>query len=277
MESDVGEQTKTVVVDEKPKSTEERPRLLLTNDDGINSPGLRLLAERLHALYEVVVAAPARDMSGSGTGIGRFDAREGIDLKRAGWNGVEAYTVEGPPGLAVMAGALGAFGEKPDLVVSGINAGVNTGHSVLHSGTVGAVLTARTFGSHGLAVSLSFSDPWQWATAAEIGVAAVAWLLSQEQERIVINLNVPGLPLAEIRGYKWADLDEFGVFRVATANYESSRLQFEVGGSQAGADPASDTALCGEGFVTMTPLTTVEPAPFPATPAESIFKTLSTN
>ena len=75
MESDVGKQTKAVVVEEKPETTSERPRLLLTNDDGINSPGLRLLAERLHSLYEVVVAAPARDMSGSGTGIGRFDAR----------------------------------------------------------------------------------------------------------------------------------------------------------------------------------------------------------
>lgn len=271
METDVGQDTKTVVVDETTPSTAKHPRLLLTNDDGIQSPGLRLLAERLHELYEIVVAAPARDMSGSGTGIGRFDAREGIDLKRAGWNGIEAYTVEGPPGLAVMAGALGAFGAKPDLVVSGINAGVNTGHSVLHSGTVGAVLTARTFGSHGLAVSLSYSDPWHWPTAANIAVAAAGWLLSQEQQRVVINLNVPGLPLNEIRGFKWAPLDEFGVFRVATANYESSRLQFEVGGSQAGADPDSDTALCADGFVTLTPLTTVEPAPFPATSPQEIF------
>jgi 5'-nucleotidase len=273
--SPVGEKVKEVVVEEKPQKAPHSPRLLLTNDDGIDSPGLRLLAERMHEIYETVVAAPARDMSGSGTGIGRFDAREGIDLKKAGWSGIEAYTVEGPPGLAVMAGALGAFGRKPDLIVSGINAGVNTGHSVLHSGTVGAVLTARTFGSHGLAVSLSYSDPWQWPTAAEVAVAMASWLFTQDQKRVVVNANVPGLPLAEIKGYRWADLDEFGVFRVATANHESSRLQFEVGGSNAGTDPSSDTALIGQGFVTLTPLTTVEPAPFPATEPTEIFKSLS--
>ncbi|MCA1735935.1 MAG: 5'/3'-nucleotidase SurE [Actinobacteria bacterium] len=274
MENEVGRDIKTVVVEEEVKPLPRDPRLLLTNDDGIQSPGIRLLAERLNPIYEVVVAAPARDMSGSGTGIGRFDAREGIDLTKAGWDGVEAYTIEGPPGLAVMAGALGAFGTKPDLVVSGINAGVNTGHSVLHSGTVGAVLTARTFGSHGLAISLSFSDPWQWATAAEVAVALAAWTLAQEQERIVINANVPGLAIDEIRGFKWAKLDEFGVFRVATANYQSGRLQFEVRGSNAEAEPSSDTALVGEGFVTLTPLTTVEPAPFPSLPAQDIFTAL---
>lgn len=274
MEVEVDSNTKTVIIEEAPQSAANEPRLLLTNDDGIQSPGLRLLAERLHQVYDVVVAAPAQDMSGSGTGIGRFDATEGIALRKAGWNGIEAYTVEGPPGLAVMAGALGAFGAKPDLVVSGINAGVNTGHSVLHSGTVGAVLTARTFGSHGLAVSLAFSEPWMWATAAEVAIAVAAWLIAQDEKRVVINANVPGLPLDEIRGSKWAELDEFGVFRVATANYESSRLQFEVRGSNAEAGPSSDTALVGEGFVTLTPLTTVEPAPFPSVPAQDIFTSI---
>jgi 5'-nucleotidase len=229
----------------------------------------------LHGLYETIVAAPARDMSGSGTGIGRFDASEGIALQKAGWNGIEAYTVEGPPGLAVMAGALGAFGRKPDLIVSGINAGVNTGHSVLHSGTVGAVLTARTFGSHGLAVSLSHSEPWQWQSAADVAIALAAWLLHQDQKRVVINVNVPGLPPDEIKGFRWAALDEFGVFRVATADYETSRLQFEVGGSNAGSNPSSDTALIGDGFVTLTPLTTVEPAPFPDVEPAEIFKNLA--
>jgi 5'-nucleotidase len=160
-------------------------------------------------------------------------------------------------------------------VVSGINAGVNTGHSVLHSGTVGAVLTARTFGSHGLAMSLSFSDPWRWATAAEVAKSLVEWILRQEQERIVINVNVPGLELDEIKGFRWAPLDEFGVFRVATANYESNRLQFEVRGSNAEAEASSDTALVFEGFVTLTPLTTVEPAPFPSVSAPDIFKTIT--
>ena len=263
-----GTEARPLVVEEK-TTTSGKPRLLITNDDGLESPGIRILAEALHAQFpDLVVAAPAMDMSGSGTGIGRFNAEEGIDLKKAGWNDVEAYTVAGPPGLAVMAAALGAFGPKPDLVVSGINAGVNTGHSVIHSGTVGAVLTARTFGSHGLAISLAPSQPWWWQTAAEVAVSVTHWLVQQHFPKMVLNVNVPAVPVGELHGARWADLDNFGVFRVATANYDDGRLQFEIGGSLAGLDPTTDTALCREGYVTITPLAAVEPAPFPQVPAD---------
>ncbi|HWL92199.1 MAG TPA: 5'/3'-nucleotidase SurE, partial [Phycisphaerae bacterium] len=195
-----------------------RPRLLLTNDDGIESPGLRLLAQYLAKRHDLVVVAPKDDRSGSGTGIGRFDPTKGVSLNGVKLEGVEAYTVDGPPGLAVMAGALGAFGRPPDLIVSGVNAGMNTGHSVIHSGTVGAALTARTFGASGLAVSLRSSDPWQWDTAIRVASGVVDWLLSRADMRMVLNVNVPAVPLERLKGVTWAKLDEFGYFRVATAN-----------------------------------------------------------
>ncbi|HEY7563640.1 MAG TPA: 5'/3'-nucleotidase SurE [Acidimicrobiia bacterium] len=266
-----GSRTERMVVEEAVTPTSPRPRLLLTNDDGIQSEGIRTLASKfVEHDYDVVVAAPATDMSGSGTGIGRWDSQKGIDLKRAGWKGIEAYTIAGPPGLAVMAGSLGAFGPSPNLVVSGINAGRNTGHSVLHSGTVGAVLTARTFGSHGLAVSLDYAGTWYWDNAAEAALKAARWILDQHKARIVLNLNVPGVEVSEIQGTRWADLDNFGYFRVATADFTGERLQFEVGGSGAGENPACDTYLCNNNFITMTPLSTIEPAPFPKVPAEQI-------
>ena len=272
---------KPMVVEEaKEVDPGTRPRILLTNDDGIESPGIRHLAEGLNSSFELVVAAPSRDMSGSGTGIGRFDNNKGIELRRARWEGIEAYTVDGPPGLAVMAAALGAFGRKADLVVAGINAGINTGHSVIHSGTVGAVLTARTFGSHGMAISLAYSDPWHWETAVQAAAQAAPWVLRHRGKPMVLNVNVPGLPPEEIRGVRWAELDEFGYFRVAVADYDLERLQFEiaaepgsqfeVGGSEAGHDPTTDTALCREGYITLTPLTSVEPAGIPDTDAESV-------
>lgn len=266
-----GAPAQNLVVDEAIAPLRARPRLLFTNDDGIDSEGLRALVTRFSAEdYEVVVAAPATDMSGSGTGIGRFDAQKGIDLKKVAWDGIEAYTVAGPPGLAVMAAALGAFGPSPDLVISGINKGVNTGHSVIHSGTVGAVLTARTFGIHGLAVSLGYSGTWYWENAAEAALEAARWILQQRNHRVVLNLNVPGVPASEVRGARWADLDNFGYFRVAVADITGERLQFEVGGSGAGQDPASDTYLCNNNYITLTPLASIEPAPFPDVPAEKI-------
>jgi 5'-nucleotidase len=104
-----------------------------------------------------VVVAPASDLSGAGASIGKLHADWHIDaqpVELPGCDGVEAYAIEGPPGLCVLAARLGAFGTAPELVVSGINPGCNTGRAVLHSGTVGAALTAANFGVSGLAVSI---------------------------------------------------------------------------------------------------------------------------
>lgn len=256
--------TDQIVVEERPTPPPPTFRVLVTNDDGISSPGLRGVAARLAHDYEVIVVAPRADMSGSGTALGRFDPRVGVELHSETVPGVEeAYSVDGPPGLAVLAAGLGAFGRKPDLVVSGVNAGINTGHSVVHSGTVGAALTARTLGSHGLAVSVAESDPWIWDAAFEVASSAAAWLLTRNRRPAVLNLNVPALPLSQVRGIRWADLDAFGHLQVAIADIPGARLEFEVRGSASGMDPASDTALCLEGWVTATLLSSVEPQPFP--------------
>ena len=250
-----------------------RPRVLVTNDDGIESAGVIALAKALAKDYEVLLVTPDEDMSGTGTGIGRFDATVGVDLRPVEVDGLEAeaYTISGPPGLAVMSACLGAFGQVPDLVASGINAGINTGHSVIHSGTVGAALTARTFGSRGLAVSVAQSDPWQWETAATIARAAAQWMCADHRRPRVLNVNVPGVPIDQIEGIHWADLDEFGYFRVATAAHAEEKLQFVVGPDSSGSDPSTDTYLLGKHLVTVTPLSTVEPAPFPDVLATDIW------
>jgi 5'-nucleotidase len=137
-------------------------KVLVTNDDGVASPGLHELAAALVAAgYDVVVAAPDRDMSGSAAAIGQIHIDEEIEAQPVdlpGLDGVPAYAVDGPPGLCVLAARLGGFGEPPQLVVSGINPGCNTGRAILHSGTVGAALTAANFGCRGLAVSLDVSS-----------------------------------------------------------------------------------------------------------------------
>ncbi len=261
-----------LVIDDRPVEHDRDPHVLVTNDDGIDSPGIRSLARRLAADFDVLVVAPREDMSGTGTALGRFDPESGVKLQRHSLEGVDhAYSVDGPPGLAVLASALGAFGRKPDMVVSGINAGLNTGHSVLHSGTVGAALTARSLGMCGLAISLDHSEPWCWDDAAEIAASAARWLI-ERGPGAVLNVNVPGRPLGEIRGTTWARLDDFGNIRLATANVPGELLEFEVRSSTTGEDPDSDTALCRAGFVTATLLDTIEPAPTPAQPATEIWE-----
>ena len=250
----------------------ESPKVIVTNDDGIDSPGLRRLAATLSEEFDVVVAAPADDMSGSGTGIGRFEPDKGVDMTAVAIDEAPAaYAIDGPPGLAVTAAALGAFGPKPDMVVSGVNAGINTGHSIIHSGTVGAALTAHTFKMKGLAISLDQSDPWHWDTAVRYASGAAHWLIGRAEGPHVLNVNVPGVPAQDVAGVHWADLDEFGYIRVATHDVDGQRLQFVVGPRENRSDPGSDTVLCSENYVTITPLQTVEPAAFPDVEARAIF------
>lgn len=250
----------------------DRPRVIVTNDDGIGSPGLEALVEAIADDFEVIVAAPAADMSGSGTGIGRFDIETGVALTPVEMEHTsQAYSIDGPPGLAVLAAALGAFGPLPAMVVSGINAGINTGHSIIHSGTVGAVLTANTFKMKGMAVSVAQADVWHWGTAAAYAAPAAKWLMERKHGPHVLNINVPGVPLEEVAGVHWADLDEFGYIRVATADLSDRRLQFVVGSTDNKSDPGSDTVLCSENYVTITPLQTIGPAPFPDVEASAVF------
>ncbi|HSK24190.1 MAG TPA: 5'/3'-nucleotidase SurE [Egicoccus sp.] len=249
-------------------------RILVTNDDGIHSPGLRLLAVALAERFgDVVVAAPSTDLSGTGTGIGRYDPDVGVGLRRADIDGVEAYALDGPPGLAVMAGSMGAFGPAPQLVVSGVNAGINTGHSVLHSGTVGGALTAATFGGSGLAVSLDVDgipvEDRRWDTAVDVAVSVADWMLRQEAGT-VLNVNVPSYARDELRGARWAGLDRFGYFHLASADVADEALTLTVADRGGDPDSGCDTALCMAGWVTLTRLVTVEPGDPPDTDAEAV-------
>jgi 5'-nucleotidase len=247
----------------------ERSRLLLTNDDGLDSPGLRALARTLAERHEVVVVAPSRDVSGAGTGMGALDAAEPTRLQRRDIDGIEAYGIDGPPGLAVLASALGAFGERPDVVVSGPNAGLNTGTSIIHSGTVGGALTGRTFGSRAVAFSLAPGDRWYWETVTTVAPSIVDWVVAHERA-VILNVNVPALAPDAVRGARWATIDEFGHFSVAATGEGGTVLDLSVHDHRSGSDPSSDTALCLDGYVTLTLLTKVAAEPAPDVDAEVI-------
>jgi 5'-nucleotidase len=205
-------------------------RILVTNDDGVSAPGLaaltRALAGWAHASrdsggpqHDIVVVAPSSNFSGAGAAVGSVTDRTTIAYQRAiveGAEEVEAYGLDASPALSVIAGALGAVGPKPDLVLSGINHGVNVGRSVLHSGTVGAALTASQLGISALAVSLrAGATPDPWESAADLAVALIPLLVSAPV-RTVLNLNVPALPLGEIRGLRWARVSGAGLIKAAS-------------------------------------------------------------
>jgi 5'-nucleotidase len=233
-------------------------RLLVTNDDGIGTPGIAALASAMVELgHDVVVAAPLDDRSGAGAGIGRLHPDEHIDVESvelAGLEGVPAFGVDGTPALAVMAARLGGFGDPPDVVVSGINPGPNTGRATLHSGTVGAALTGANFGVSALAVSIGVADAgaeWHWRTAGVLAQEALRWL-EEAPVKTVLNVNAPNLPLDEVRGVRWARLAPFGTVRAAIAGAEGGRLQMELRETGVELPPDTDTALVTAGYVAVT-------------------------
>ena len=264
-------------------------RVLVTNDDGVASPGLHALARAIVAGgHDVIVVAPDREMSGTAASIGQAHIEAGIDSERVdlpGLDGVPSYALAGPPGLCVLTARLGGFGDPPDMVVSGINPGCNTGRAVLHSGTVGAALTAANFGARGLAVSIDVSTRHlhegggtiavgdgdearaelvedveagaHWTTAATLAASAASWLASDAAPPgTVLNLNVPNVPLDRVAGARSATLAPFGTVRssVVEPAPDGGRLQVEFHPTDKDLPPESDTALVAAGFVAVTAL-----------------------
>ena len=238
-------------------------RVLVTNDDGVFAPGIAALARALaEAGHEVVVAAPADDRSGASAAIGGMHADESITVEPAelaGLGAFECYAVAASPALIVVAACLGGFGPPPDLVASGINAGANIGRALLHSGTVGAALTAANFGRSALAVSLAAGGDFRWATAAALAVPTLGWLADQPAPEVV-NLNVPNVEFHHIRGVCDASLAPFGTVRAAIVDAPGGGLQMELTGDGEPDDgdrppPGSDTALMEDGYATLTSLT----------------------
>ncbi|MGA0328984.1 MAG: 5'/3'-nucleotidase SurE [Ilumatobacteraceae bacterium] len=209
-------------------------RILLTNDDGIDSVGLHVLARAMRPFGEVVIAAPDREFSGAGAALGALHLIK-PEVHRASVDGIdEAWAVTGPPALCVMFARLGAFGEPFDLVVSGINPGVNVGRSVYHSGTVGAALTARNGLVSGIAVSQAVTgfgvegQGWdemlvgqKWESAADVAATFVAGFVSNMPAKpVVVNINVPNKDVDDMKGWRLGRIGHEPPRRMSTAVLE---------------------------------------------------------
>jgi 5'/3'-nucleotidase len=246
-------------------------RILVTNDDGVHAPGLVALVRALagwtaEAGHELVVVAPLANYSGASAAVGTVYERESVGFRRIHIEGAEAVPVFGldaTPALTVIIGAFGAFGPPPDLVVSGINLGVNVGRSVLHSGTVGAALTAAQHGLRGLAVSMRSQPlPHHWETVTAVALAVVPAAL-EAPPSTVLNLNVPTVALSELRGIVAGQVGDVGIVKGAEAVMLSPvagivelirGTAIPALGDTTGEDPADDAALVGAGFATLTAL-----------------------
>ncbi len=229
-------------------------RVLVTNDDGIDHPGLHALAIQIEQSgRDVTVVAPDFNASGLGAALGSITAGLPIALKRykiKGFKGT-AYGINAPPATCVLIAQLGAFGSAFNVVVSGINDGFNTGRSVLHSGTVGAAVAAQNFGLRGLAVSTSQKTPIHWQTAAHFAVVVLT-PLELSSPRCTVNLNVPNLPIDHIKGVRWGGLAPFNNIRSTIGEQTNEHVILKM--VPPPYPPAADTdlGLALEGYAAIT-------------------------
>lgn len=234
----------------------DRLRVLVTNDDGVASPGLLALASAVATLgHEVLVVAPLADRSGVGSALG-WSSGQSVRTERLTvpeLPGIPFHGVAGTPALAVTLARTGVFGRPPWCVVAGINHGANTGRSVLHSGTVCAALTAATQGMSGLAVSVDARQPVHLASAARVAAEAARWLVAA-RKRTVLNVNVPDLPFEQLRGVRWGRLAAYGRARWTSSPVDGGDPMLALAVSDIPPDPGTDEGLVAAGYVSVTPL-----------------------
>jgi 5'-nucleotidase len=252
-------------------------RILITNDDGVQAPGLAVLTQHVaqwvaHApdgeVREVIVVAPHMNYSGMSSAVGDVFSSPTVKYQRyqiAGAESVVAYSLEAPPALCAILGAVGSFNYQPDLILSGINAGANVGRSVLHSGTVGAILTGAQLGLSGLAVSVQWGEDVHYDTAAEVAIEVLNEL-SSAPSRTLLNLNVPNLPAGELKGVRRGRISGAGIVKSASPRVagqalgDEGELTLRLGaatpelGDVSDEDADEDGALLVAGYASLTPL-----------------------
>lgn len=250
-------------------------RALITNDDGIDSPGLAALAHAaVDCGLDVLVAAPATQASGTSASVAAVGEAHRVVSERRSLPGldVEAYAVAAHPGLISLIACRGGFGGKPDLVLSGVNLGANVGRAILHSGTVGAALTGHVNDVSSLAVSLDVGldgpEPL-WDKAGEV-VRVVLPMFLEMPAASVVSLNVPNI--VDVQGLRWAELARFGTVQSRVDEVDEHEVELVAVYSEDSPDPGTDAALLADGYATLTALRSVErdpsvERPLPAWPA----------
>jgi 5'-nucleotidase len=236
--------------------------ILVTNDDGVEAPGLLALTQAMRKVADkVTVLAPDRNWSASGH---VKTLHRPLRVKETHLDdGSTAWASDGAPSDCVALAYMGFVPEKIDIVVSGINPNSNIGHDVTYSGTVTAAMEAAIWGIPGIAVSLAhpekFTGELNYEGAGEAARRLVAWLGAQSNvpRDLILNVNVPYGPLAEINGFR--------LTRQGLRIYHDELVRrldprgkpyFWIGGeAPTGVDePGTDYGALANGYISVTPI-----------------------
>jgi 5'-nucleotidase len=232
----------------------ETVKILVSNDDGVDAPGIAALHRALAKTWDVVVVAPSRERSASSHSLT-------MDVPlRASRVSDDVVSVEGTPTDCVLLALNSLLDEPPDLLVSGVNRGPNVGDDVTYSGTVAAAMEGTLLGVPSIAVSLDRSPTgsYDFAPAAAVSCEIARLVLARGlPPGTLLNVNVPNRPLREIRGYR--------LTRLGKQTYQESviektdprgRTYYWIGGHKTSWSSEADTDLVAvaDGYVSVTPI-----------------------
>jgi len=233
-------------------------KILVTNDDGIFAQGLWILVKELKSIAQVVVAAPDREQSAIGTAVTLRQPLRAQKMRPV-VPGVETYSLEGTPADSVILALDKLAKGKIDLVVSGINHGANLGDDVLISGTVGAALQGYLHGLPAVAISVVFGDNLHLDSAARLAALLVKKINTNAlPTNIFLNVNLPNLPLAEIRGAKVTRLASESHTDTVEESHDGRRRYYWLirQGINKDTDKKTDIWAIEQGNISITPLYT---------------------
>lgn len=227
-------------------------KILVSNDDGVFAPGIRALNSELSTFASTTVIAPDRNRSGASNSLTLSRPLHVRKLDN------DYHSVDGTPTDCVHLALTGYFDEQFDMVVSGINEGANLGDDVLYSGTVAAAMEGRHLGLPAIAISMVGINVQHFDTGAIIAKQLVLALQDfRLQPQTILNVNIPDLPLCEIKGLQVTRLGAYHQSESAIkANDPRNRPVYWIGpnGAVADAELGTDFYAIQQGYISITPL-----------------------
>jgi 5'-nucleotidase len=234
-------------------------KILVTNDDGIFAQGLWLLVRELKKIAQVVVVAPDREQSAIGTAVTLHQPLR-VQKVRPIVPEIETYSVEGTPSDSVILALEKLVGNEIDLVISGINQGLNVGNDVLISGTVGAALQGYLRGLSALAISLSSESKLYLKGAARLAALLAAEIAANAfPSNTFLNVNLPDLPLTKIKGLKVTRLASESHVDTVKEGHDGKREYYwlvrqRISNNTENTKDTIDIGAIEDGYISITPL-----------------------
>ncbi len=230
----------------------KRLKILLSNDDGIRSEGLKVLYEKLSEFADVVVVAPDRERSAVGRAL---TLHRPLRCERVDENW---FAVDGTPTSCVYIGVHAIMKSKPDMIIGGINKGPNLGEDITYSGTVSIAMEGALLGIPSIAFSLATFTDFQWESAAEWAKRITVRAYEQGiPEGCCLNVNIPNLPKEEIKGVKVVRQGKKAYTeKVEERRDPWGRVYYWIGGEEPNwkAEPGTDYWAIKSGYISIVPV-----------------------